>query len=66
MKNKKLIKMAVLAGFEEEKCARINDENGEEAVQLPRDIQALERLELLVPTLKSVKTNEFHYWLVRG
>ena len=66
MSNKELIQKAILAGFDANFCARITASDGKEAVQLPKDTDALDRLEQSVSTLKSAGDEFFHYWLVRA
>ena len=66
MNNKELIQKAIEAGFDAHFCARITARDGEEAVQLPKDIDALGRLEQSVKTLKGTGDEFFHYWLVRA
>lgn len=66
MNNKELLKEAVKSGFDSNRCARVMAGDGHEAVQLPRDTEALTNLESAVPTLKSVSNEHFHFWLVRA
>ncbi len=67
MDNKELLKKAVEAEFDSNQCARVTASDSKEAVQLPRDIEALTRLEKTVPTLESIDNEfAFHYWLVRA
>ncbi|KKM93091.1 hypothetical protein LCGC14_1212020 [marine sediment metagenome] len=66
MNNKELLKKAIEAGFDYEKCARVRDSNGREAVQMPKDLESLSRLEESVPSLMNVDNSSFHYWMVRA
>ena len=67
MNNKELLKEAVKAGFDSNQCSRVTAGDGLEAVQLPRNTEALTKLEIAVPTLKSVDNEfAFHFWLVRA
>jgi hypothetical protein len=64
MNNKELVSKAIEAGFCEQKISRVPHYSGE-AVSLPKNMDALKRLEKAVPSLKSV-ADTFHYWLVRS
>ena len=66
MKNKELLQKAIDAGFDSERCARVKDKDGEEAVQIPRNTDALSRLEASTPSLASVDNSLFHYWMIRA
>jgi hypothetical protein len=64
MNNKELVSKAIEAGFCSQKVSRVPHSSGE-SVALPKNIDALKKLEEAVPSLKSV-ADTFHYWLVRS
>ncbi len=65
MTNKTLVNLAILAGFEENKVGLATAINGEVAVIVPRNIEALENLEKLAPSLREVEAR-FHSWLLKA
>ncbi len=66
MNNRELLQKAIEAGFDFEQCARVTASDGKEAVQIPRDLESLGRLEESTPSLESADNSLFHYWVVRA
>lgn len=65
MDNEQLLKKAREVGFDFESSGMTTVADGTEAVLLPRDLEALKRLEDVVPTLYSVETR-FHHFVLRA
>lgn len=65
MENKVLLEVARNVGFSTEESGFTTAHDGEDAVLLPKDVESLERLEEIVPTLRSVEIR-FHNFVVRA